>query len=623
MYNTDYSISQQYDPFEEERKRREQELLASQQLSLPVQGAISPDQLGQVPEIGQLPTFGEGTQVAGPMQNQQPKYDMGEFAGVDQAIAKQQGQQPQVSTVPGTNGTVQETPGAATTLSQNTVPFTQALTDSQGDQKRMWDIYNNSQYSNEQRQIAGAQLSDMMRQEYEKNKATQFIRTATPEDLNKMLAGRSSEGSWAKAIMYGLLGMEASAKDEAAKLGVGAKWQSQTIMNSDGTSSNVLYKMRADGLPMEGYNAETGQQLGSKELAKLIAGGQKLDMVGGTYVNDRTGEVGRVVSDKTTGQSWIQTDKGRRPMGGFRPQSSMGTLDDMRARKIQEVNIALQGKTQEEKMRILRDYNSKLVGAGYQAIQPNEVGLTAPQIGGGAPAPAATGTPAPAAGQVKKPVPPVPLDQQATIAPKPSPFSSVNPSATAATGTRPTLSQLEAQKTKEKEAAQEEGTDLGKLKVNQGKNENNADYLITKVAELTTHPGFETSVGAKGPTMAFGMMDKPISGTDAADWHARFSEVQGQSFLTAIENLRGMGALSDQEGKSATQAIKRMATTQSESEFKQASKEFQDIIKRGIDNSRSKLGQQPKYNIEAESEMAKKRQQGQGQWRVINVQPGQ
>lgn len=156
------------------------------------------------------------------------------------------------------------------------------------------------------------------------------------------------------------------------------------------------------------------------------------------------------------------------------------------------------------------------------------------------------------------------------------------------------------------EAAQEVGTDLGKIKVNQPKTEANADYLITRINELITHPGFETSVGRKGISYGFGLTKDPIfAGTDAADWQARFKEVGGQSFLQAIENLRGLGALSNLEGESATKAIQRMSTSQSEKEFKTAAQDFNEIIQRGVDRNREKLGQAPKYSTPSASESAK------------------
>jgi hypothetical protein len=399
---------------------------------------------------------------------------MGEFAGVDEAVQqqKQVGQLP-TSTSQQPTEPITITPEAKKVMAETVPPFTQALTENQGDVQKLWGVYNNSQYTPEQRQIAGVQLSDMMRQEGEKNKATQFIRSASPEDLNKMLASRSQEGSWAKAIMFGLLGMENSARDEAAKLGVGAKWQSQQVVDpKTGQTSNVLFKVRADGLPMEGYNAETGKALSSKELSGLAAGGQQLDLVGGSYVNDKTGEVGRMVSDKKTGRTYIQTDKGMKPMTGFRPQSSTGTMEDMRARKIQEINLSLQGKTAEEKMRILRSYNETLVGQGIAPVNPTEIGLTAPQIGGGtattptvttptattptATTPTATTptvtTPTATTPTKVAPVVPTPvtaasdvMGDRTTISATKSPFSTVGqPTTDSGVSSRPTKSQLDA-----------------------------------------------------------------------------------------------------------------------------------------------------------------------------------
>lgn len=449
MAFNDYSISQSFDPIEEERKRREAEMLAQQGAQVPQDLQMNTgfgEQAANVPSLpvspDQLAQQQTGVQVAGPAQFSQPS-----IPAQQADVRRVDNQLDQDAALAASRG-ITATPQAQATMAQTTTPFQQALTDSQNDQKKMWEIYNNSQYTPEQRQIAGAQLSDMMRQEYEKNRATQFIKSSTPEDLNKMLNSRTQEGSWAKAIMYGLLGMENSAKDEAAKLGIGAKWQSQQITDpKTGETSNVLFKVRADGLPMEGYNAETGKQLSSKELAGLAAGGQKLDLVGGTYVNDRTGEVGRVVTDKNTGQSWVQTATGRKPMTGFRPQASSGTLEDMRVRKVQEINLALQGKTAEEKMRILRQYNSELTAAGLPIIQPTEIGMAAPQIGGGVSKPAPAATPAPTAAPTPAPAPAA----TATTEAKPVPPTQTG----TGTGGRPTGAELGARKKVIETAAKE------------------------------------------------------------------------------------------------------------------------------------------------------------------------
>jgi hypothetical protein len=170
------------------------------------------------------------------------------------------------------------------------------------------------------------------------------------------------------------------------------------------------------------------------------------------------------------------------------------------------------------------------------------------------------------------------------------------------------MSQMEASAAGEKKTSTETAEDLAKLKANQPKAEKSADYLVTKIDELVNHPGFETSVGAQGASYLFGMLDKPLppqlGGGDARNWAARFKEVQGQQFLQAIETMRGTGAISEKEGTEAKAAISRMSTSQTEAEFRQAATDFQNIVRRGVDTTREKLGQVPKYNVAPESEIS-------------------
>lgn len=453
--------------------------------------------------------------------------------------------------------------------------------------------------------VAKQQARALLEQEFKMNsakeQATQAIAAAAQGDpkAGRAIADelKNQEGSWVKMILLGFLSPEL-AGEEAIKLGFGNKWQS--VSNEKGETA--LIQVNAKGLPLKGISADN-KPLTDEQLASFATGGKReLDLVGGTYINDKTGEVGTVVRDKRTGQGYVQTDTGRKPMTGFRPQSSTGGLADMRARQIQEINLKLQGKGVEEQMAILRKYNEKLVGGGYVPIQPSEVNIIVPQIGGGAttaqtttaPQTATTAQTTTSQQSVGTPAIPVPLSK--------APQGRV---AGAPTGARPTMTELEASQTRAKEEAEVVGKDIGTTRANQGKAEQNADYLITKINELVTHPGFETSVGRKGLSYGFGLTKEPLlEGTDASDWQARFKEVGGQSFLQAIENLRGMGALSNLEGESATKAIQRMSTSQSEKEFKTAAQEFNEIIQRGIDRNRVKLGQEPKYGTKPASEIA-------------------
>lgn len=230
------------------------------------------------------------------------------------------------------------------------------------------------------RRVAETQLGDLYRNDKAMAAAEKAANAALTGKngglaLDRLIKKEGDEGSYIKAYIYARLGLTELAKEEQQKLGAGDKWTSTTI---DGKPAYI--KFNAQGLPVAGVN-ESGDL--SKDELLQAAAIKNLDIVGGTYVNDRTGEVGRVLTDKKTGETYVQTDAGRKPMTGFRPQSSTGTLGDMRTRMLQELNLKLQGKTAEEQMTILRPYNQALVGAGQAPISPTEIQLSAPQIGGG------------------------------------------------------------------------------------------------------------------------------------------------------------------------------------------------------------------------------------------------
>ena len=96
------------------------------------------------------------------------------------------------------------------------------------------------------------------------------------------------------------------------------------------------------------------------------------------------------------------------------------------------------------------------------------------------------------------------------------------------------------------------------------------------------HAGFEQAIGAGIPGLKY------IPGSSTASFMARLEEVQGGAFLQAFNTLKGGGAISEKEGTKATQAITRMSTSQSEKEFKEAAREFQDVIRKGIINAKIK-----------------------------------
>lgn len=121
-------------------------------------------------------------------------------------------------------------------------------------------------------------------------------------------------------------------------------------------------------------------------------------------------------------------------------------------------------------------------------------------------------------------------------------------------------------------------------------NANNASQLIDQMVgsedgRVKKHPGFQTSVG-----LGLGPLTKRIPGTDAAGFHALLDQVKGGAFLEAFNSLKGGGQITEVEGKKATDAITRMQTATKESEFVAAAREYQKIIRLGVDRAQKKAG---------------------------------
>jgi hypothetical protein len=104
-------------------------------------------------------------------------------------------------------------------------------------------------------------------------------------------------------------------------------------------------------------------------------------------------------------------------------------------------------------------------------------------------------------------------------------------------------------------------------------------------AATKPHPGFENAVGATWlPGARF------VPGTDAASFQALQDQVEGTAFLSAFEALKGGGAISEKEGAKATAARLRMTLAQDEKEYVKAAREFQEVVRVGVQNAQRKAG---------------------------------
>lgn len=83
-----------------------------------------------------------------------------------------------------------------------------------------------------------------------------------------------------------------------------------------------------------------------------------------------------------------------------------------------------------------------------------------------------------------------------------------------------------------------------------------------------------------------------IPGTGGYDFANKVEQAKSGAFLTAIQQMRGLGALSNAEGSAATAAITRMDTATSEEAFKSALDDYEKIVRQGIDRAQGRLPQQ-------------------------------
>lgn len=104
-------------------------------------------------------------------------------------------------------------------------------------------------------------------------------------------------------------------------------------------------------------------------------------------------------------------------------------------------------------------------------------------------------------------------------------------------------------------------------------------------AATAPHPGFQDAVGATWKPGA-----RFVHGTNAASFQALQDQVEGTAFLSAFEALKGGGAISEKEGEKATSARMRMRLAQNEQEYVKAAREFQDIVRTGVQNAQRKAG---------------------------------
>lgn len=81
-----------------------------------------------------------------------------------------------------------------------------------------------------------------------------------------------------------------------------------------------------------------------------------------------------------------------------------------------------------------------------------------------------------------------------------------------------------------------------------------------------------------------------IPASPGYDFQTKVDQAKSGAFLSAIEQMRGLGALSNAEGQTATAAVTRMDTATSEEEFLRALADYEAIIDQAIARANSRMG---------------------------------
>ena len=111
-----------------------------------------------------------------------------------------------------------------------------------------------------------------------------------------------------------------------------------------------------------------------------------------------------------------------------------------------------------------------------------------------------------------------------------------------------------------------------------------ADETLRLVEGVRQDPGLD--IGTGGTSFL-----NVVPGSPGYDFQNRVNQLLSGGFLTAIDQLRGMGSLSNAEGQTATRAISRMDTATSKPAFLDALADYENIVRIGRERAAARIPQ--------------------------------
>lgn len=118
--------------------------------------------------------------------------------------------------------------------------------------------------------------------------------------------------------------------------------------------------------------------------------------------------------------------------------------------------------------------------------------------------------------------------------------------------------------------------------------------------QIENHPARKAGTGG---TSIF----NAIPGTSNYDFQNLVNQAKSGAFLTAIESMKGLGALSNAEGGAATAAVTRMDTATTEEGFMSALNDYRKIVTQGMERARRNIPEGQRPAIEQQTQPQKKR----------------
>lgn len=133
---------------------------------------------------------------------------------------------------------------------------------------------------------------------------------------------------------------------------------------------------------------------------------------------------------------------------------------------------------------------------------------------------------------------------------------------------------------------------------------------LDSLSEIESSPGLKKAVG-------FNSAFPTVPGTDAANFEARLDTFKAQTFLPMVASLKGMGALSDAEGKKLSDAVGALSPKMSEDAFRSSIGK----IRTQLENKLGTVKRQFDYQEPSAPQQAQPTQQTQQAQQAAPAQP--